>query len=168
MNQRPYYENRNQWLEADHDTLLKACSLEGYQASGPGGQKRNRKFSAVRITHLYTKISVTSSETRSQHSNRKIAVKKLKQKIAVEIDGPKITFFNPTNIKISLLNSKYPLFVAYLFDNFSNNSFCIKETAESLEISSSKLIKLISRDIVIWKIINRHREKAGLKPLSFK
>ncbi len=167
MNQRPYYEQRNLWLEADNDTFLKACTQEGYQASGPGGQKRNRKFSAIRITHQETKISVTSSETRSQHNNRKTALKKLKLKIAIEIGGPKIISYNPTNIKIGLSNPKYPLFIAFLFDNLWDNNFSISETAKSINISTSKLIKLISRDIIIWKIVNNYREKLGLKQLSY-
>ena len=84
-------DQRNRWLEADDNGLLSLCRTENFQASGPGGQKRNRKYSAVRITHKSTNLSVTSSESRSYSENLKHALKKLRIKIAIEIRGPDIS-----------------------------------------------------------------------------
>ena len=53
-----------------------------YQASGPGGQHRNRTYSAVRLKHLPTGIVVTAGDSRSQHRNRKIAFERLARRLA--------------------------------------------------------------------------------------
>ncbi|KPM07629.1 peptide chain release factor 1-like protein, mitochondrial-like protein [Sarcoptes scabiei] len=46
-------------------------------SSGAGGQNVNRNFTCVRIYHLPTRITVESQETRSQHQNKEIALRKL-------------------------------------------------------------------------------------------
>jgi len=166
QNKKPpaYLANRNQWLKSDDKELFAHCAMESFQASGPGGQKRNRKLSAVRIIHKPSNISVTSTETRSQSNNRHIALKKLRIKLAVEVRGPAISL---DRLKISLSNSIYPLWIALLFDKLWEFDFSISKTAESLGISTSKLIKLIARDSNIWKIINYSRENLGLNKLNY-
>lgn len=62
---------------ADLDRLLAECDVETYRASGPGGQHRNRRDSAVRLTHRPTGIVVTATERRSQHQNRRAALERL-------------------------------------------------------------------------------------------
>ncbi|HNT34378.1 MAG TPA: peptide chain release factor-like protein, partial [bacterium] len=63
------------------DQLMRECELQPYQASGPGGQKRNRTYSAVRLQHHPTGISVTAAESRSQLDNRHKALKRLRETI---------------------------------------------------------------------------------------
>ena len=50
--------------ELTDEQLLHACRVENYRASGPGGQKRNKTSSAVRITHLASGISAIGTESR--------------------------------------------------------------------------------------------------------
>ena len=52
--------------------------IEITKASGPGGQHVNKTESAVRVTHLPTGITASSSEERSQHMNKKLALARLK------------------------------------------------------------------------------------------
>jgi len=53
-----------------------------YKASGPGGQKKNKTESAVRIKHLPTGIIVTAADSRSQYENRDKAMGRLRERLA--------------------------------------------------------------------------------------
>ena len=57
--------------------LLRECDVEPYKSSGPGGQKKNKTESSVRVRHLPTGITRIATESRSQTRNRERALERV-------------------------------------------------------------------------------------------
>src|SRR5919109_144612 len=58
---------RAAWTSLSDEQLLAQCEVDTYRASGPGGQKRNKTSSAVRLRHRPSGLIVIAEESRSQH-----------------------------------------------------------------------------------------------------
>ena len=158
-----YFSERNNWLSVPDEKFLEDCELSWFQASGPGGQKRNRKYSAVRLKHITTGITAEEVQSRSQNLNKFKAVKKLKLRIAMEVEGEPITFFR---VNTSINSLEYPLFTARIFDALKQYSYAVSDAASELELSTSKLIKILFRDEQLWRYVSAERHKLGLSNLK--
>lgn len=55
--------------------------IETYKDSGPGGQHRNKVETGVRIVHIESGLFVECCDRRSQHQNKRIAFRRLCQKL---------------------------------------------------------------------------------------
>src|SRR5947199_10306365 len=80
--------SRSNWTNLNDTQLLAQCEVDTYRASGPGGQKRNKTSSAVRIRHLPSGLIVIAEESRSQHENRVKALKRLRQAFVLKLREP--------------------------------------------------------------------------------
>src|SRR5256885_7886786 len=81
---------RATWANLTDTQLLAQCEVDTYRASGPGGQKRNKTSSAVRLRHPPTGLIVIAEESRSQHENRARALRRMRQALFLEVrdDSP--------------------------------------------------------------------------------
>jgi len=67
--------------EEDIDIKKDDLRTDTFRASGAGGQHVNKTESGVRFTHIPTGIVAESTDSRSQHKNREIALQRLYTKI---------------------------------------------------------------------------------------
>ncbi len=70
------------------DILKHQVILETYRSSGPGGQRKNKVETAVRLKHLPSGITVIATEHRSQAENRKLAFERLRERL-IKLNRPR-------------------------------------------------------------------------------
>jgi hypothetical protein len=152
-------------LAMSDDALLKHCDEDRYRASGPGGQHRNTTDSAVRLRLPDSDITASASEQRSQHQNRRIALKRLRLEIAFAMRTSDPQPWMDT-MPVSQKNSRYPAFVACILDSLAANDFQVSTAAAFLDISTGQLIRILAADPCLWARVNQERQKRDLKPLK--
>ena len=70
-----------QTLETDLRRLRKEALIETYRSSGPGGQRKNKTETAIRLKHLPSGMTVVATEHRSQAQNKKLAFERLRERL---------------------------------------------------------------------------------------
>ena len=83
------FHKRKNWfiglfeLEHHHEIGIneREVKYQAIRSSGPGGQHANKVSSAIRAIHQPTSIQVLVMDSRSQHQNKKIALKRLQGKV---------------------------------------------------------------------------------------
>jgi hypothetical protein len=160
----------------DDAGLLASCEIDTYRASGPGGQKRNKTSSAVRIRHLPTSLVVTATESRSQHENRDRALRRLRQAIAltqrnaIDRDSPAPDFLagvlrENASLHLSPKHPDYFLIVQHVLDVLAAAGVSVSEAAAALNLSTGQLIRFLKDDPKLWERTNQMRREAGLTVL---
>jgi len=59
------------------ERLLRECDVTPFKSSGPGGQKKNKTESSVRVRHRASGITRIATESRSQSRNRTLALERV-------------------------------------------------------------------------------------------
>jgi len=77
-----------QKLDTDLETLKRQVVVETYRSRGPGGQRKNKTETAVRLRHLPTGITVIATEYRSQAQNRALAFERLRERL-IKLNRPR-------------------------------------------------------------------------------
>ncbi len=60
---------------------LKGLRIEFYKSSGPGGQHKNKRNMAVRVTHIASGLVAVARESRSQQANKEVALERIREKL---------------------------------------------------------------------------------------
>ncbi len=77
-----------QKFDTDPDILKKQVVVETYRSRGPGGQRKNKVETAIRLRHLPSGITVVATEHRSQSENRRLAFERLRNRL-IKLNRPK-------------------------------------------------------------------------------
>ena len=67
--------------DTDLRVLTKQVVIETYRSRGPGGQRKNKVETAVRLKHLPSGITIVATEYRSQVDNRRLAFERLQKRL---------------------------------------------------------------------------------------
>jgi hypothetical protein len=173
---------RSTWTVLSDDSLLSQCNVDTYRASGPGGQKRNKTSSAVRLRHMPSGLIVIAEESRSQHENKAKALKRLRKalylelreaippdKLTPELIGAHSGFANALSPEARLdLGLKDPRFwpaVGVVLDVLAAVAGRVSDAAGLLGISTGNLISFLEADSKVWQQANVLRARFGQKPL---
>ncbi len=74
-------ESSRKRYATDLETLSGEVRIEYYRSRGPGGQRKNKKETAVRLKHLPSGVTVTATESRYQAVNKRRALQRLQEKL---------------------------------------------------------------------------------------
>jgi protein subunit release factor B len=93
-----------QRFDTHPEILKKQVIIETYRSSGPGGQRKNKTETAVRLRHLPSGITVIATEYRSQAQNRKLAFERLRERL-LRLNRPRRLRI-PTSIPLKVIEKK--------------------------------------------------------------
>lgn len=166
--------SRIDWWSLTDEALLAQCEWDRYRASGPGGQKKNKTESAVRLRHQPTGLWVTAVESRSQHDNRRRAVKRLREALALEWRQPLThdelpdavkEFAGAASLSMSERDPRFLPLVAGLLDLLDASQAQLSTVAGQLNVPTAQLVHLFRTTDNAWQALQRLRQKHGQKPL---
>ena len=93
-----------QKYDTDLEILKKQVTIETYRSSGPGGQRKNKVETAVRLKHLPSGITLIATEHRSQAENRKLAFERLRERL-IKLNRPKKRRI-PTSVSLKAIKKR--------------------------------------------------------------
>ncbi len=173
---------RSTWTSLTEAQLLAQCEVDTYRASGPGGQKRNKTSSAVRLRHPPTGLIVIAEESRSQHDNKAKALTRLAHSLVLHLrDDLTSESLTPEAIasipdyaaardgggklNLSARNPRFWPAAGIVLDVLNAVEARVSDAAVLLSISTGNLIDFLQIDPKVWQEANRLREQFGHKPL---
>lgn len=162
---------RTAWASQSDSELLTQCSVDTYRASGPGGQKRNKTSSAVRLRHQPSGLIVIAEESRSQHENKAKALKRMRRTLWLEIREPVGSLQAVDDIRTmerigcSAKNEKFWPAAATVLDVLYANHAGARDAATALGVSTANLTDFLRSDPALLRAANQIRTQFGRSPL---
>src|SRR5262249_25756076 len=172
--------SRDAWTGLDDVQLLRQCDVDTYRASGPGGQKRNKTSSAVRLRHLPSGLIVIAEESRSQHENKAKALRRLRdalflqlrEKLSLDIatiDGvPSHPDFQPAlsgdgKLHVGRKDLRFWPAVGIVLDVLEAVQGRVSDAASALGTTTGNLIDFLEQEPKVWQQANIMRSRFGQK-----
>jgi hypothetical protein len=173
----PPAQSAEAMLALDDDSLVRQCEVDHYRSGGPGGQKRNKTSSAVRLRHRATGLIVTASEDRSQRVNLIHAVRRLREAVALKVNGSIcLDQYSPSptlrecvsdngEFHVGPRDARYFRAVHEILAVLEACGMAVRRAAGLLGMGTATFVKLIHADAKLWKRVNELRANKGLPPL---
>jgi hypothetical protein len=164
---------RNAWLRLDNTDLLKDCQQDRYRASGPGGQRRNKVETAVRLCHRPTGLVSQAEESRYLEQNRARALRRLRERMALELRTPFDLEDPPLEpeflaqrgprgtLSASPRNRGYPIIIATLLDAVESAEGSYAKAARALGLTTSQVMRFLRSDPQVWRAVRQARSRRG-------
>jgi hypothetical protein len=166
-------QRRAVWTDLTDDQLLRQCDVDTYRASGPGGQKRNKTSSAVRLRHPPSGLIVIAEESRSQHENKARALRRLRQALYLKIRESAGTtpdhglpLDGGGRLDVGRKDPRFWPAVGVVLDVLNAQEARVSDAARTLGISTGNLIAFLETDPKVWEQANILRTHFGEKPLK--
>jgi hypothetical protein len=160
---------RATWADLTDDRLLAQCEVDTYRASGPGGQKRNKTSSAVRLRHPPTGLIVIAEESRSQHENKAKALNRLRRAIHLHLRdspaGAAVPLAADGRLNLRARDPRFWPAAGVALDVLHAAAGQVSTAAERLGVSTANLVEFLQTDPRLWQEANRLRVQFGLKAL---
>src|SRR5437763_1305333 len=168
--------SRAAWTALTDDQLRAQCETDLYRASGPGGQKRNKTSSAVRLRHPPSGLIVIAEESRSQHENRARALRRLRRGLylkvreelpAEELTGERLALREGLagardgggRLHLGRKDPRYWPAVGVVLDVLEAVGGRLSEAAELLGTSTANLGDFLRTDDKVWEQANQMRAR---------
>jgi len=170
--EKPHSSRRNAWLRLDDVALLKHCRQERYRASGPGGQRRNKVETAIRLHHRVSGLVAQAEESRYLEENRTRALRRLRERMALELRTPFDLEAPPTvpellaqrgpkgRLSVNPRNPAYPVIVATVLDALEAAEGSYAKAASALGLTTSQVLRLLRSDPHVWRAVTRRQREA--------
>ena len=157
--------------------LLADCDVHRYRASGPGGQKRNKPDSAVRLRHRRTGTTVVGTESRSQHENRARALRRLREALALSVETPtgeaeplpdwlSDCVDRHGRLQVGKRHERYYHFLRRVVSLLRGAEGRVAPVAARLGVTTSHLIEFLRARRKLWARANALRKRFGHGPLK--